>query len=270
MSDTQVIRRALISVSDKRGLANFGGALAERGVALLSTGGSARALAEAGVPVTEVSAHTGFPEVMDGRVKTLHPSIHGGILARRDHPGDQAAMAEHGIDAIDLVVVNLYPFRQTVASGAAPEDCIENIDIGGPALIRAAAKNHPFVTVVTDPDDYGAVLDELAAHDGGTTLTLRQRLAAAAYAHTAAYDAAIAHWMATRRGESFPAQMSIAARRAEILRYGENPHQSAAFYLADGGPIEARHQKREEQRQLALRQPHPVERLHCPSPTGRL
>ena len=240
MSPPHAIRRALISVSDKRSLADFGRALAERGVALLSTGGSARALAETGVPVTEVSAHSGFPEVMDGRVKTLHPSIHGGILARRDHPGDQAAMAEHEIAPIDLVVVNLYPFRQTVASGAAPGDCIENIDIGGPALIRAAAKNHPFVTVVTDPDDYSAVLDELTANDGATTLALRQRLAAAAYAHTAAYDAAIAHWMAGQQGETFPVQMSIAARRAEVLRYGENPHQTAAFYLADGGPIEPR------------------------------
>ncbi|MEM7225336.1 MAG: bifunctional phosphoribosylaminoimidazolecarboxamide formyltransferase/IMP cyclohydrolase [Pseudomonadota bacterium] len=240
MSDTQAVRRALISVSDKRGLADLGQALAARGVELLSTGGSARTLADAGVPVTEVSAHTGFPEVMDGRVKTLHPSIHGGILARRDNPGDQAAMSEHAIAPIDLVVVNLYPFRETVASGAAPADCIENIDIGGPALIRAAAKNHPFVTVVTDPGDYQAVLDELAAHEGATTLALRQRLAAAAYAHTAAYDAAIAHWMAAQQGEAFPAQMSIPARRAEVLRYGENPHQTAAFYLADGGPVEPR------------------------------
>ena len=230
----------MISVSDKRGLADFGRALAARGVQLLSTGGSARALAEAGVAVTEVSAHTGFPEVMDGRVKTLHPAIHGGILARRDHAGDQAALAAHDIAPIDLVAVNLYPFRETVASGAAPADCIENIDIGGPALIRAAAKNHPFVTVVTDPDDYGAVLDELAANNGATGLALRQRLAAAAYAHTAAYDAAIAHWMAQRLDEPFPAQMAVPARRAEILRYGENPHQSAAFFIADGGPIEPR------------------------------
>ena len=240
MSADAALTRALISVSDKSGLAEFGRALAERGVEILSTGGSARALREAGVAVTEVSAHTGFPEIMDGRVKTLHPSIHGGILGRRDLEAHRQAMAEHGIAPIDLVVVNLYPFRETVASGAERETCIENIDIGGPALIRAAAKNHGFVTVVTDPADYDAVVAELEANGGATTADLRRRLAAAAYAHTAAYDSAIAHWMSAAEGEAFPVQLSLAGRRAELLRYGENPHQSAAFYLAEGGPIEPR------------------------------
>jgi phosphoribosylaminoimidazolecarboxamide formyltransferase/IMP cyclohydrolase len=177
---------------------------------------------------------------MDGRVKTLHPAIHGGILGRRDLEAHRQAMTEHGIAPIDLVVVNLYPFRETVASGAERDTCIENIDIGGPALIRAAAKNHAFVTVVTDPADYDAVLAELNDNDGATTSALRRRLAAAAYAHTAAYDSAIAHWMGAAEGETFPAQLSLAGRRAELLRYGENPHQAAAFYLAEGGPIEPR------------------------------
>jgi phosphoribosylaminoimidazolecarboxamide formyltransferase/IMP cyclohydrolase len=240
MSADAAVTRALISVSDKSGLAAFGRALAARGIEILSTGGSARALREAGVTVTEVSAHTGFPEIMDGRVKTLHPAIHGGILGRRDLEAHRQAMTEHGIAPIDLVVVNLYPFRETVASGAERDTCIENIDIGGPALIRAAAKNHAFVTVVTDPADYDAVLAELNDNDGATTSALRRRLAAAAYAHTAAYDSAIAHWMGAAEGETFPAQLSLAGRRAELLRYGENPHQAAAFYLAEGGPIEPR------------------------------
>jgi phosphoribosylaminoimidazolecarboxamide formyltransferase/IMP cyclohydrolase len=240
MSAEAAITRALISVSDKRGLAAFGRALAERGVEILSTGGSAAALREAGVEVREVSSHTGFPEIMDGRVKTLHPAIHGGILARRDVEAHRQAMSDHGIAPIDLVVVNLYPFRETVASGADRETCIENIDIGGPALIRAAAKNHGFVTVVTSPDDFDAVLSDLAANGGATTAALRRRLAAAAYAHTAAYDSVVAHWMGAAEGESFPTQLSLSGRRAEVLRYGENPHQSAAFYLADGGPVEPR------------------------------
>jgi phosphoribosylaminoimidazolecarboxamide formyltransferase/IMP cyclohydrolase len=240
MPAESAITRALISVSDKRGLAGFARALAERGVEILSTGGSAQALREAGVQVKEVSAHTGFPEIMDGRVKTLHPTIHGGILARRDLEAHRQAMAKHDIAPIDLVVVNLYPFRQTVASGADQETCIENIDIGGPALIRAAAKNHGCVTVVTDPEDYDAVLGELAANGGATTFALRRRLAAAAYAHTAAYDSVIAQWMSAAEAERFPAQLCLAGHRAEVLRYGENPHQEAAFYLADGGPIEPR------------------------------
>ncbi len=234
------VTRALISVSDKRGLAEFGRALADRGIEILSTGGSAAALREAGVEVRDVAAHTGFPEIMDGRVKTLHPAIHGGILARRDAEAHLQAMAEHGIAPIDLVVVNLYPFRETVASGADRDTCIENIDIGGPALIRAAAKNHGFVTIVTNPDDYDAVLGDLAANGGATTAALRRRLAAAAYAHTAAYDSVVAHWMGAAEDEAFPAQLSLSGRLAEVLRYGENPHQSAAFYLADGGPVASR------------------------------
>ena len=231
--------RALISVSDKSGLAEFGRALADAGIEILSTGGSAKSLVEAGVAVTEVSAHTGFPEIMDGRVKTLHPKIHGGILARRDLATHREAMAQHEIAPIDLVVVNLYPFRETVASGANRERCIENIDIGGPALIRAAAKNHGFVTVVTDPADYGAVAQEIAA-EGGTGLALRRRLAAAAYAHTAAYDSAIAAWMAEQEGERFPPLLTLSGRRSAVLRYGENPHQEAAFYCSESGPVETR------------------------------
>ena len=234
------VRRALISVSDKRGLAELGRNLAALDVGILSTGGSARCLDEAGVPVTEVSAHTGFPEIMDGRVKTLHPTIHGGILARRDDQAHTAAMEAHGIAPIDLVVVNLYPFRETVAAGADRAECIENIDIGGPALIRAAAKNHEFVTVVTDPDDYQAVIAELRGNDGAISAALRRRLAAAAYAHTAAYDAAIAGWLAGEEGEGLPERLSLAGTRAQVLRYGENPHQQAALYVATGGPIEAR------------------------------
>jgi phosphoribosylaminoimidazolecarboxamide formyltransferase/IMP cyclohydrolase len=230
MTDIVSIQRALISVSDKSGLVPFAQALAALGVELLSTGGSARTLREAGVPVKEVSEHSGFPEILDGRVKTLVPQIHGGILARRDLPEHVAQMAQHGIAPIDLVVVNLYPFEATVAQGAADDVCVENIDIGGPALIRGAAKNHDFVAVLTEPDQYALVLDELARH-GGTTLTLRRRLAGEAYARTAAYDAAIAAWFAEKRGEAFPSRMTITGTRRQTLRYGENPHQSAAFYV---------------------------------------
>ncbi|WP_445680411.1 bifunctional phosphoribosylaminoimidazolecarboxamide formyltransferase/IMP cyclohydrolase [Radicibacter daui] len=221
-------RRALISVSDKTGLEGLARALHARGVEILSTGGTAKALAALGIPVVEVSAHTGQPEIMEGRVKTLHPRIHGGLLARRDaHAGD---MEEHNIDPIDLLVVNLYPFEATVASGAGPEDCVENIDIGGPAMIRAAAKNHDWVAVVTDPKQYDDLLADLDKHDGALTLTLRRRLAAAAYARTAAYDAAISGWMAEQLGDAWPDRLVIAGERQELLRYGENPHQSAAFY----------------------------------------
>ena len=233
MTDIVAIRRALISVSDKDGLVAFGQALAARGVEILSTGGSAKALREAGVAVVEVSEHTGFPEILDGRVKTLVPQIHGGILARRDLPAHLAQMEQHGIAPIDLVVSNLYPFEATLARGGSFEDCVENIDIGGPALTRAAAKNHEFVTIVTEPDQYGAVLAELAAH-GGTTLALRRRLAGEAYARTAAYDAAIAAWFAEQRGDALPARFAIAGTRRQPLRYGENPHQQAAFYVTAG------------------------------------
>ncbi|MGB8274605.1 MAG: bifunctional phosphoribosylaminoimidazolecarboxamide formyltransferase/IMP cyclohydrolase [Alphaproteobacteria bacterium] len=224
------ISRALISVSDKTGLAEFGTFLAGHGVEILSTGGSAQALRAAGVPVKEVSAHTGSPEIMDGRVKTLHPKVHGGILARRDDTGHLAAMKTHGIAPIDLVAVNLYPFEATVARGARFDACVENIDIGGPSLIRAAAKNHDFVTVAVNPADYPLIMAEMEANGGCTTLALRRRLAANAFARTAAYDAAIANWFAQGLGEVFPHRLVVAGTRQQVLRYGENPHQSAAFY----------------------------------------
>jgi phosphoribosylaminoimidazolecarboxamide formyltransferase/IMP cyclohydrolase len=234
MSDpsNRPIARALVSVYDKTGLVPFARALAARGVEILSTGGSARALAEAGLAVTDVAAATGFPEMLDGRVKTLHPAIHGGILARRDLPAHLAAIGAHDIRPIDLVVVNLYPFEATVARGADGAECIENIDIGGPALIRAAAKNHDGVTIVTDPADYDEVLAEIEQQGGATTLDLRRRLAGLAYARTGAYDAAIAQWMAAQRGETFPPVLALGGRRKQLLRYGENPHQEAAFYVA--------------------------------------
>jgi phosphoribosylaminoimidazolecarboxamide formyltransferase/IMP cyclohydrolase len=231
--DLAKIERALISVSDKAGLVDLGKALAARGVAILSTGGSAKALRDAGVEVIEVSDHTGFPEIMDGRVKTLQPAIHGGILARRTDSGHAKALSDHKIAAIDLVVVNLYPFEATVARGADFATSVENIDIGGPALIRASAKNHDFVTVVVDPDDYKAVLDELDANKGATSLKLRRTLAAKAYTRTAAYDSAIAGWFAGQQGETFPERLTLSASRVQTLRYGENPHQQAAFY-SDG------------------------------------
>ncbi|MBC7800377.1 MAG: bifunctional phosphoribosylaminoimidazolecarboxamide formyltransferase/IMP cyclohydrolase [Gemmatimonadaceae bacterium] len=226
------IRRALLSVSDKAGLVPLAQALVAHGAEILSTGGSARAMREAGVAVTEVADHTGFPEILDGRVKTLVPQIHGGILGRRDRPGHLAQMAEHGIAPIDLVCVNLYPFEATVAAGAAPDDCVEQIDIGGPALIRAAAKNHDSVAVLTQPGQYDALIAELGA--GGTTLALRQRLAAEAYAGTAAYDAAIAAWFA--RDTAFPPRMTLSGTLRQTLRYGENPHQQAAFYATTPRP----------------------------------
>ncbi len=233
MSDATLakINRALISVSDKTGIADLGRFLRRRGVEILSTGGSAEALRDAGVEVVDVSKHTGFPEMMDGRVKTLHPLVHGGILALRDSPEHRSAMEAHGIKPIDLVVVNLYPFESTVAKGAGFAECIETIDIGGPALIRAAAKNHAFVTVVIDPDDYGALIADMTENDGATSAALRRRLAAAAYARTAAYDGAIGAWFGGEIGDSFPARMAIAGRHRQSLRYGENPHQKAAFYV---------------------------------------
>jgi len=231
--DLAKIERALISVSDKAGLIELGKALAGHGVEILSTGGSAKALRDAGLKVIEVSDHTGFPEIMDGRVKTLQPSIHGGILARRTDPGHKKAMADHKIAGIDLVVSNLYPFEATFAAGADFATCVENIDIGGPALIRASAKNHDFVTIVVDPADYAAVIAELAANKGATTLALRRKLAAKAYARTASYDSAIANWFAKQAGDTFPERLTVAAERVQTLRYGENPHQKAAFY-SDG------------------------------------
>jgi phosphoribosylaminoimidazolecarboxamide formyltransferase/IMP cyclohydrolase len=223
------IARALLSVSDKTGLIDFARALAGYGVELVSTGGTAKAIAAAGLDVIDVADVTGFPEMMDGRVKTLHPKVHGGLLAIRDDAGHAASMQQHGIRPIDLLVVNLYPFEETVRKGAGYDDCIENIDIGGPAMIRAAAKNHADVTVVVEPADYATVLDALKQH-GATTLALRQRLAAKAYARTAAYDAAISNWFAGALEEPAPAFRAFGGRLAEALRYGENPHQSAAFY----------------------------------------
>jgi len=224
------VRRALISVSDKAGLVPFAEALAARGVALISTGGSARTLGEAGLPVAEVATVTGFPEMLDGRVKTLHPAIHGGLLARRDRPDHLAALAAHGIAEVDLLICNLYPFAETVASGAGREECLENIDIGGVALIRAAAKNHEFVGVVTDPGQYDAVLAELATQRGALGPELRRSLARRAFALTAAYDAAIAAWLAREEGIEFPETITLAGRLVEQTRYGENPHQAGAFY----------------------------------------
>ena len=229
MTDTAPIRRALISVSDKTGLAGLGKRLAAAGVDLVSTGGTARALRAAGLAVRDVAELTNFPEMMDGRVKTLHPMVHGGLLAIRGNAQHRAAMEAHGIAAIDLLVVNLYPFESTAARGAGYDDCIENIDIGGPAMIRAAAKNHADVAVVVDVEDYAAVLDEIEA-TGGTSLATRQRLAAAAYARTAAYDAAVSTWMAGAIGEATPRRRAFAGTLVQTLRYGENPHQSAAFY----------------------------------------
>lgn len=234
MSNT-AITRALLSVSDKSGLADLGAALAARGVELVSTGGTAKALRDAGLAVKDVSELTGFPEMMDGRVKTLHPTVHGGLLALRDNPEHVAAMQAHGIGAIDLVVVNLYPFEATVAKGASREEVIENIDIGGPSMVRSAAKNHGFVTILTDPADYATLIAEMDANGGATTQGFRTRMAGKAYARTAAYDSAIASWFAFAdpEGETtpFPDTLPIALKRADTLRYGENPHQSAAIYV---------------------------------------
>ena len=231
MTDTtRRVSRALLSVSDKTGLIDFANALAARGVELVSTGGTAKAIAAAGLKVKDVSDLTGFPEMMDGRVKTLHPKVHGGLLAIRGNKEHSAAMKSHGIAPIDLLVVNLYPFEATVEKGAGFEECIENIDIGGPAMIRAAAKNHDDVAVVVEAQDYQAVLDELAANNGATTLLLRRKLAAKAYARTAAYDAAISNWFAAQNGTETPDFRAFGGRLIQSLRYGENPHQNAAFY----------------------------------------
>jgi phosphoribosylaminoimidazolecarboxamide formyltransferase/IMP cyclohydrolase len=234
MSELRRITRALLSVSDKTGLVEFARALAGYGIELVSTGGTAKALKDAGLKVTDVSDLTGFPEMMDGRVKTLHPKVHGGLLAMRGNKEHATAMAQHGIKPIDLLVVNLYPFEATVAKGASYEECVENIDIGGPAMIRAAAKNHNDVTVVLDGSDYAAVLEGLKANAGATTAALRKRLAAKAYARTAAYDAAISNWLADALNDTAPDYRAFGGRLAEPLRYGENPHQSAAFYR---GPV---------------------------------
>ena len=231
------IRRALVSVSDKTGIAELCRSLSRRGVTLVSTGGTRKHLSDQGLPVIDIAEVTGFPEMMDGRLKTLHPKVHGGLLAVRENAEHAAAMHEHGIAAIDLLIVNLYPFEATVAAGRPEVDCIENIDIGGPAMLRAAAKNHESVTVVTDPADYAELLAELEANSGGTTLAFRKRLAAKTYATTARYDSMISSWMFERQGEALPPIATVAGRRVMSLRYGENPHQQAALYRTAGpGP----------------------------------
>ena len=228
--DQVQIKRALLSVFDKTGLIELAGALRDQGVALLSTGGTARALSEAGFDVTDVSDVTGFPEIMDGRVKTLHPNVHGGLLGIRDAEDHVASMKEHGIEAIDLLVVNLYPFEEVMKSGAADDAIVENIDIGGPAMLRAAAKNHAYVSVLTSPEDYDSFVQELAANDGASTYAMRKRLAQATFARTAAYDSAISNWMATAFEVETPANRSIGGSLMQTMRYGENPHQQAALY----------------------------------------
>ncbi|NIY79571.1 bifunctional phosphoribosylaminoimidazolecarboxamide formyltransferase/IMP cyclohydrolase [Celeribacter sp. HF31] len=231
MTDLYPVKRALLSVSDKTGLVDLGKALSAKGVELLSTGGSAKTLREAGLEVKDVSEVTGFPEMMDGRVKTLHPRVHGGLLALRDNAEHVSAMDEHGIGGIDLLIVNLYPFEAALARGAEYDEMIENIDIGGPAMIRAAAKNHGFVTTVVDVEDYDALIAELDANDGQTSYAFRQKMAQIAYARTGAYDAAVSNWMASAIGEEAPRRRVVAGQIKQTLRYGENPHQSAAFYV---------------------------------------
>jgi len=235
MTDRVPVTRALISLSDKAGLDRLAAGLARHKVELVSTGGTAAKLRELGHAVRDISDLTGFPEMMDGRVKTLHPKVHGGLLGVRDNPEHAAAMAEHQIAPIDLVVVNLYPFLDTVKSGADRATIIENIDIGGPSMVRSAAKNHAFVAILTDPADYDALLDELDANAGATSLDLRRKLAAKAYALTAAYDSTISQWFAfADQGERFPASWSFASTLKMPLRYGENPHQQAALYVPVG------------------------------------
>jgi len=225
------VRRALFSVSDKAGLIEFAQFLHDSGVELISTGGTAKAIKNAGLPVKEVAEVTGFPEMLDGRVKTLHPMIHGGLLGIRGNAEHEKTMSDHKIAPIDLIVVNLYPFEQTVAAGADFDTCIENIDIGGPAMIRSAAKNHAGVTVVVDPVDYGVVIADMKTNNGVVTDTTRRQLAARAFARTASYDAAISTWFAGQLGEDFPRWLSFSGKLKQTLRYGENPHQTAALYV---------------------------------------
>ena len=229
-SDLRPLKRALLSVSDKAGLVEFARALQEGGVELVSTGGTRRTLEEAGLPVRDVADLTGFPELMDGRLKTLHPKVHGGLLGVRTNPEHQNAMQAHGIAPIDLLVVNLYPFERTVAEGGTFAECVENIDIGGPAMIRAASKNHGDITVVVDASDYAPVLAEFNTNGGATTLAMRTRLAQKAFARTAAYDAAISNWLADAAAVKEPSIKALGGTLAGSLRYGENPHQAAGFY----------------------------------------
>ena len=237
MTDLVPVRRALLSVSDKTGLVDLGRALSDLGVDLVSTGGSAAMLRDAGLNVRDVADLTGFPEMMDGRVKTLHPAVHGGLLALRDNDDHLAAMTAHDIAPIDLLVVNLYPFEATVAKGADYDTCIENIDIGGPAMIRAGAKNHGFVNVVVDVEAYDELLTELKNNNGATSLKFRQKFAQAAYARTSAYDAAVSTWMASAIGNDTPKRRAIAGTLSQTMRYGENPHQNAAYYTDGSGGL---------------------------------
>lgn len=230
-SDDVQIQRALLSVSDKSGLVDLAVCLKQYGVEIFSTGGTAKTLRDSHIPVNEIADYTKAPEIMAGRVKTLHPLVHGGILARRDHVEDQNALKEFGISTVDLVVVNLYPFEKTIAAGSDEDAAIENIDIGGPAMIRSAAKNHKWVTIVTDPSDYLEILDELDNLKGRVTLSTRKKLARLAFSRTAAYDAAITTWFNAKLSDNLPDQLIISAQRRELLRYGENPHQDAAFYV---------------------------------------
>ena len=232
-NDAPAIRRALISVSDKSGLMDFARFLQDCGVEILSTGGTAQAMRDADISVIEIGDHTDFPEILDGRVKTLHPKVHGGILGKRSEPAHLATMEEHDIDPIDLIVVNLYPFEAAVSAGADYDTCVENIDIGGPAMIRSAAKNHDGVTIVTDAEDYDAVIEDMKVNDGATSPALRRRLAGTAYARTAAYDAAIGRWFSEQNDDTFPRRFSLSGTRVQSMRYGENPHQNAAFYATD-------------------------------------
>lgn len=231
MAKLEKIKRALVSVSDKTGVVEFVRALSENGVEIISTGGTARALKEAGITVIGIEAVTGFPEMMDGRIKTLHPKIHGGLLSVRDNPNHRSAMADHDITGIDLVCVNLYPFEKTIAQpDCTLADAIENIDIGGPSMVRSASKNHKYVTIVTSPDQYDTIISEMNEHNGAVTEATRAKLAARAFARTAAYDAAISAYLADQLEDEFPQQVSLALQRGSELRYGENPHQPAAMY----------------------------------------
>ncbi|MBL4591224.1 MAG: bifunctional phosphoribosylaminoimidazolecarboxamide formyltransferase/IMP cyclohydrolase, partial [Phycisphaerales bacterium] len=230
------VTRALISVSDKAGIVELAHALRKLGVEIISTGGTAKALCDAGIEVTGIDEVTGFPEIMDGRVKTLHPKVHGGLLARRDLAHHTDAMKEHGIAPIDLVIVNLYPFESTIAcDGVSDDECIEQIDIGGPSMVRSAAKNHRFVAIATDPSQYAQILNELDTNDGSTSFLLRRSLAAAAFTRCAQYDAAISTWM-TRNDDPMPEQISLSYTKTSGLRYGENPHQPAGVYRATNAP----------------------------------
>ena len=250
MADIQ-IKRALLSVTDKTGLIDFASYLSENGIELLSTGGTAQTIRDAGINVVEVSDFTGSPEILGGRVKTLHPKIHGGILARRDRNDDQSEMAENDIRQIDLIAVNLYAFEETVRAGNDFGTCVENIDIGGPALIRAAAKNHAFTTIVIDPQQYQSVMVDMDAHKGCTSPDLRRNLAATAYARTAAYDAAITNWFSEQIDEPYLEFFAIGGRLQQKLRYGENPHQTAAFYTTPNSAPVSLHRIRSRARGLS-------------------